>query len=177
MKSYIKLCSENTLKIILNVFIFKIGWMICILKGDVGALIYMPVALLLYIIFVSKSVFELYIVAVAASLGVLRDLILIKYAVFFIPSNNAIFPFWLACLWVLYSTLYVRVFDWFCGRYLVSFIVGTVFGGGSYVIGFHLTGSNFFEPYFLNLSILSISWGVLFTATLELVSFILKRKT
>ena len=150
-------------KNLLNALIFQIGWFLCVLGGNVAALIYTPLALLFHHQFILTRPQQWYALLAIASGGCLLDISLVQTGIIsFENADIAGIPIWLMCLWLLFATTFQYCLGWL-RRYLwLAFLLAAVFGPMTYWLGANLADAIIAAPLFTSLAIMATGWALLF---------------
>jgi len=156
-------------RIILNLLVFQIGWLACVLGGNLYALIYTPLALAFHHWFILVNVREWRFVAMVVVIGVFWDALMAFTGVINYPDSDLIgLPLWLICLWFLFATTFHHSLRWMSQHlWLAAFFAG-VFGPFSYWAGSQLTSADFGPPLFSSLLIIAAGWALLFPAGIHI---------
>jgi len=124
-------------KAIANAVLFQIGWLVCLLGGSTAALAFAAPYLWLHFAWVSDNPREWRFVVGAGVLGIALDAVALRCGVFGFV-DGAIYPPWMAVLWLLFATLVPHGLRWLQGRWLLAAALGAVGGTLSYVAGVRL---------------------------------------
>ena len=156
-------------KNILNLVIFQVGWLVCVIGGNLYALSYTVLALLLHSIWVLERKSEWQLIALITVVGCLWDILMTQTdLIVFADPVFAGLPVWLACLWILFATTFLHVLAWFRRHLWVAAIAAAVFAPASYWVGVQLGGAIFAAPVLISLLVMAIGWAALFAAGLYL---------
>ena len=96
---------EQVKKTLINLALFQLGWLVCVLGGNVYAAVFTVLALLLHQWLVLDNRREWMLIAVIVLGGCLWDIAMAQFGV--VRFANALplgIPLWLVCLWVLFAT-------------------------------------------------------------------------
>lgn len=152
-------------RIILNLAIFQVGWLVCVVGGNTYALIYTPLALTFHHWFVMERTSEWRIVALVVATGCLWDALMTSSGI--INYSNADFiglPIWLICLWLLFATTFHHSLRWLANHLWLAAIFAALFGPFSYWAGSQLSTADIGLPIISSLLIIAAGWGLLFPA-------------
>jgi hypothetical protein len=168
------MASENSRlmkKILLNLAVFQIGWMVCVLGGDIYALAYTLGAVLIHQFFLVEHKSEWLFITIVTVVGCLWDSLMALSGVMIYADATAIgIPVWLMCLWVLFAMTFMHALAWL-RRYLwLAAAFAGIFGPLSYWVGDELSTANVGAPLIGSLAIMALGWAVLFPAGMYLTS-------
>ena len=91
-------------KKVINASLFNIAWLVCVIFGDLAAVMACVVVLFLHFFLVSRHFAEAGLVLKVVILGWLVDTALFS-ANILTSGGSVIFPpLWLSCLWLLFAT-------------------------------------------------------------------------
>lgn len=156
-------------KKILNLAIFQAGWIVCVVGGNLYALAYTAIALLIHHRYVLEKNSEWKLIAMVTLVGCLWDILMahsgiVHYADAGLPG----IPVWLICLWVLFATTFMHSLSWL-SRYLwIAAFLAAVLGPASYWIGSELSDAYFGTSILTSLVIMAAGWSTLFPAGIYL---------
>ena len=152
-------------KILINLAIFQIGWMVCVIGGDVYALAYTLFAVVIHQAFVVEHKSEWQFILIVTAVGCLWDSLMALSGVMIYPDSTLIgIPVWLICLWVLFAMTFMHALSWL-RRYLwLAAVFAGVFGPVSYWLGGELSAADLGAPVTLSLAIMAAGWAILFPA-------------
>jgi hypothetical protein len=152
-------------KPLINLALFQMGWLVCVLGGSFYAVAFTLLTLLLHRWLVLDNPREWKLIAVIALGGCLWDAAMthsgvIRYADGFIFG----IPLWLVCLWLLFATTFMHSLLWL-RRYLwLAALLAAVLGPVSYWLGSNLTEAELRAPLPASLAIMAVGWALLFPA-------------
>ena len=154
-------------KKVINASLFNIAWLVCVIFGDLAAVMACTMVLLLHFLLVSRNPAEGSLLLKVVILGWLVDTALFS-ANLLISDVGSIFPpLWLSCLWLLFATTLNHCFVWFQQHKIVAIIVGAIAGPSSYFAGCQLSAIAIGEPPFTSLLIIALVWAVIFPVVLS----------
>lgn len=131
---------------ITNALLFQIGWLVCILWGDLAAICFTIPALAFHFIKSSVRFADMVAVVVAIALGFIHDSVLI-HAGYIVFTESAILPpLWLFCLWALLGITLNHSLRWIYSRPLWSAVLGAACGPLSYWAGVSLSSADWSSP-------------------------------
>lgn len=150
-------------KILLNLALFQIGWLVCVIGGNLYAVAFTLLALLIHNWLVLSSHTEWKLIAAVVVVGCLWDMTMANTGVINYADANLLgIPVWLICLWLLFATTFMHGLFWM-QRYLwLAVIFAGVLGPASYWFGSQLTDASFGLPLATSLAIMAAGWAVLF---------------
>ena len=150
-------------KTLINLALFQLGWLVCVLGGNVYAVVFTLLALLIHQWLILDDRREWKLIGVVVFCGCLWDIAMTQTGV--IHFADAMFvgiPLWLVCLWLLFATTFTHSLLWL-RRYLwLAVPLGGVFGPLSYWIGANLTDAELRTPVIASLAIMAAGWALLF---------------
>ena len=152
-------------KILLNLALFQIGWLVCVIGGDLYAVAFTLVALLIHNWLVLSSRSEWKLIGIVVLVGCLWDMAMAKTGVISYADASLLgIPVWLMCLWLLFATTFMHGLFWM-QRYLwLAVIFAALLGPASYWFGSTLAEASFGLPIAASLAIMAAGWAVLFPA-------------
>ena len=150
-------------KILLNLTLFQIGWLVCVIGGNLYAVAFTLFALLLHNWLVLSSRTEWKLIAAVVVVGCLWDMTMANTGVISYADANLLgIPIWLICLWLLFATTFMHGLLWM-QRYLwLAVIFAGLLGPASYWFGSQLADASFGLPLATSLAIMAAGWAVLF---------------
>ncbi len=156
-------------KTLLNLAIFQVGWLVCVVGGNLYAIAYTAIALLIHHRYVMKSNSEWQLIAIVTLVGSSWDILMVlggmvNYADPGIPG----IPIWLICLWTLFATTFMHALSWL-SRYLwIAAGLAAVMGPASYWFGSELNNAFLGTPILTSLVVMAVGWSTLFPAGIYL---------
>ena len=157
-------------KKVINASLFNIAWLVCVIFGDLAAVMACAVVLLLHFLLVSRNTAEGSLLISVVILGWLVDAALFSANILTSDVGSTFPPLWLSCLWLLFATTLNHCFVWFQQHKIAAIIVGAIAGPGSYYAGCQLSGIAIGEPPFTSLLIIALVWAVIFPVVLSWAS-------
>jgi hypothetical protein len=150
-------------KTLINLALFQLGWLVCVLGGNVYAAVFTALALLIHRWLILNDRREWKLIAVIVFCGCLWDISMAQSGVLhFSDAMLAGIPLWLVCLWLLFATTFMHSLLWL-RRYLwLAVPLGGVFGPLSYWFGANLADVELRAPVIASLAIMAGGWAVLF---------------
>ena len=156
-------------KKLLNLAIFQVGWLVCIVGGNLYAIAYTAIALLVHHWYVLEKKSEWQLVAIVIVVGSLWDVLMALSGMIYYPNADLLgIPLWLICLWVLFATTFMHALSWL-NRYLwMAAVFAGVMGPASYWFGSELSDAYFGVPIITSLVVMAVGWSALFPAGIYL---------
>ena len=150
-------------KMLLNISLFEIGWLVCVLGGNTYAIAYTLVALVLHYRLVMNNPLEWKLLAAVVAVGCLWDWTMVMVGVIHYGEAGSFgIPIWLVCLWLLFATTFMHCLLWL-RRYLrLVPVVAAVLGPATYWAGTALTDAELAAPLYQSLGVMALGWAVLF---------------
>jgi hypothetical protein len=148
---------------ILNLVMFQLGWAICVLGGNLMAVAYSLVALLIHHRYVLQSKSEWKVIGFIVLVGLTWDSLLVFFGLIVYP--DAVWfnlPVWMVCLWILFATTFMHSMAWLSGYSWVSVFVGAVFGPMSYWAGVEFSDASFGASPIMSMVVIAAGWAILF---------------
>jgi hypothetical protein len=148
---------------ILNLVMFQLGWAICVLGGNLMAVAYSLVALLIHHRYVLQSKSEWKVIGFIVLVGITWDSLLVFFGLIVYP--DAVWfnlPVWMVCLWILFATTFMHSMAWLSGYSWVSVFVGAVFGPMSYWAGVEFSDASFGASPIMSMVVIAAGWAILF---------------
>ena len=150
-------------KIIINLLLFQVGWLVCVIGGDLYAIVYTLLALLAHQWLVADGVAEWKFIAVVAAAGCIWDISMARGGVIdFADASLLGIPLWLVCLWLLFATTFRHCLLWLSNRPGLALALAAVFGPASYWAGSQLSDATLAAPLFAALAVMALGWAILF---------------
>lgn len=149
-------------KIIINLGIFQIGWFVCILAGNIAAIIFTAAALLIHGKWLVQQQREWLLIAVLTSVGCLWDYMLARCGLIeFAGGGSYLLPLWMVCLWLLFATTVSHSLAWL-RRYLwLAALLAAIAAPASYYAGTLISDSQLTSPIEIPLLVIAAGWAVL----------------
>ena len=154
---------------LINVAIYQLIWFLCVLLGDRGGLIALPL-LGLHVAHSSSPPADLKMMGFLLPAGIVIDGTLCTAGFFSFPAPAHPIPFWLAVVWLALGTLPHHSLAWMQNRLLLSALFGAIGGPLAYWAGVRLGAASFNLPLLPSLLILSLVWGLLWPIVMAVSS-------
>jgi hypothetical protein len=150
-------------KILINLALFQVGWLVCVVGGNLYAIAFTLAALLVHNWLVLGSRAEWKLIASVVVVGCLWDMAMVKTGVISFPKAGLLgIPLWLICLWTLFATTFMHGLFWM-HRYLwLAAVFAALLGPASYWLGSNLTDAQLAAPIMISLAIMGVGWALLF---------------
>ncbi|MFT4608664.1 MAG: hypothetical protein ACI9V8_001637 [Urechidicola sp.] len=148
---------------IINLVMFQLGWAVCVLGGNLMAVAFSVIALLIHHRYVVQSKSEWRIIGWVALVGITWDSLLVFFGLIVYP--DAIWfslPIWMVCLWVLFAATFMHSLAWLSRYCWLAVIVGAVFGPMSYWAGIKLSDAFFGASAMMSMAVIATGWAILF---------------
>jgi len=150
-------------KTLINLALFQLGWLVCVLGGNAYAVAFTLIALFLHRWLLVENPREWLLIAGIVLGGCLWDAALARSGVIRYGDDLvAGIPLWLVCLWVLFATTFMHSLLWL-RRYLwLAAVLAAVLGPASYWFGSNLAEAELRAPLMASLAIMAAGWALLF---------------
>ena len=154
-------------KILLNLALFQVGWLVCVLGGNAWAIGYTLPALLLHAWLVSENPAEWKMIGAAVAVGCLWDISMAKGGIITYADATLVgIPLWLICLWFLFATTFMHCLLWLSRYHLLAIALAAVFGPATYWAGAGLSDAVLATPLLASLAVMALGWAILFPSGL-----------
>ena len=150
------------LKNLINAGLFQLGWFACVLGGNSLWLLLAGGALLAHLLWISRSLAQVRLIAVVCVLGSTVDSLLLNAGVFAFKQPGVLIPFWLVLLWALLAITLNHCLAWTAKPLWRAFLLGAIGGPLSYYAGQRLGAVQFPLGLWPTLLGLSLLWAGLF---------------
>jgi hypothetical protein len=142
---------------------FQLGWAVCVLGGNLMAVAYSGIALLIHHRYVAKSKSEWHIIGWVALVGITWDSLLVFFdLIVYVDAIWFSLPVWMVCLWILFATTFMHSLAWVSRYCWLSVILGAVFGPMSYWAGVELSDAFFGASPIMSMTVIASGWAILF---------------
>jgi hypothetical protein len=153
--------------LLVNFIGFQVGWFACVLgaandKELLGMIIALGV-IIYHVVTQGDLRKELKLILVALAIGLLWETWVLNLDILRYPSHpESLFwaPSWLVMMWALFATTINLSMGWLKGRWVLSVLMGAVFGPLAFIGGERL-GAVVFLDSTLSIITLSVGWGLL----------------
>lgn len=156
---------------LLNALLFQIGWLVCVLGGDLWALTVGLALLAAHWIWVSRERREWLVIGVGALLGMGVDSLLHALQLFRFETVSFGIPWWLAVLWLLFLTTLNHSLVALQRVPQLALPVGALGGPASYYAGVALEAARFGVALPQALAMLALVWAVLLPLLVLMMKF------
>ena len=150
------------LKTLGNAVLFQLGWFACVLGGNSLWLLLAGGALLAHLLWISRSLAQVRLIAVVCVLGSTVDSLLLNAGVFAFKQPGVLIPFWLVLLWALLAITLNHCLAWTAKPLWRAILLGAIGGPLSYYAGQRLGAVQFPLGLWPTLLGLSLLWAGLF---------------
>ena len=150
------------LKNLINAGLFQLGWFACVLGGNSLWLLLAGGALLAHLLWISRSLAQVRLIAVVCVLGSTVDNLLLNAGVFAFKQPGVLIPFWLVLLWALLAITLNHCLAWTAKPLWRAILLGAIGGPLSYYAGQRLGAVQFPLGLWPTLLGLSLLWAGLF---------------
>ncbi|UXL37868.1 MULTISPECIES: DUF2878 domain-containing protein [Pseudomonas] len=150
------------LKNLINAGLFQLGWFACVLGGNSLWLLLAGGALLAHLLWISRSLAQVRLIAVVCVLGSTVDGLLLNAGVFAFKQAGVLIPFWLVLLWALLAITLNHCLAWTAKPLWRAILLGAIGGPLSYYAGQRLGAVQFPLGLWPTLLGLSLLWAGLF---------------
>ena len=150
-------------KILINIALFQVGWVICVVGGNLYAIAFTVPALVLHNWLVLAAPVEWKLIAIVALVGSLWDIGMAQTGV--IEYADAVLfgiPLWLFCLWLLFATTFMHALFWLHRYPWLAALLAAVLGPATYWLGSHLADASLSLPLWISLGTMAVGWALLF---------------
>lgn len=121
--------------LLMNAFVFQLGWFACVLGGTPPWLIFALGLLAFHLLFIADEGEGRFLLA-AAALGSLIDSLWMQAGWMTFPDWQAQWiPPWLMVLWLVFASTLRHALSWLYGRWLLAAVFGGLGGSLSYLAG------------------------------------------
>jgi hypothetical protein len=153
--------------LLVNFIGFQVGWFACVLgaandKELLGMIIALGV-IIYHVVTQGDLRKELKLILVALAIGLLWETWVLNLDILRYPSHpESLFwaPSWLVMMWALFATTINLSMGWLKVRWVLSVLMGAVFGPLAFIGGERL-GAVVFLDSTLSIITLSVGWGLL----------------
>ena len=154
------------MKIFVNVLLYQLIWLLCVLGGNRGALVAL-LLLLIHLVQTDKRAADLKMMGFLLFVGLLVDGTLQQLGFFTFTVTGFPIPFWLMVIWLGLAITPHHSLAWLKNRALLSMFFGALGGPLAYWAGARLEAASFNWPLLSSLGILAIVWALLWPAVMH----------
>ena len=150
-------------KKIFNLVIFQLGWAVCVLGGNLLAVSYTLIALLIHQCYLVENKSEWKLIGLVALVGISWDSLLVFSGFILYPDAVwLVLPVWMLCLWLLFATTFLHSLNWLAGYLYLAAGMAAIFGPMSYWAGVEFSDASFGDSINTSLIVIGIGWIILF---------------
>jgi hypothetical protein len=154
---------------ILNLVIFQLGWAVCIFGGNLMAVAYSLIALLIHNRYLVKTKSEWQLIGLVILVGITWDSLVVFFGLIFYPDAVWLgLPVWLVCIWALFATTFMHSLLWLSRYYYFSVMLAAVFGPMTYWSGTELSDAYFGASPIISMLVIGAGWAALFPLGLHM---------
>lgn len=170
-----RMLSPATLRTLLNVVLFQVGWIGCLLLDGLQVLVLTLSILALHQLIVVQQRREWLLIAAVTLAGGAGDAVLQQFAILNFPDATPFIPLWLVCLWLLFASTLSHALSWLQTRLYLASAMGAVAGPFSYYAGAQLSPAFLGQPLALSLLCLGVFWAVFFPLSLVFAAKLMEK--
>lgn len=145
---------------IINVLVFQVGWLVCILCGSFWACAYTCAVIVFHFFISPQRLNDAVAVLVALLLGFSHEMLLFHGGYIQFVESTSLPPLWLLCLWALLGITLNHSLVWIYSRPLWSALLGAIAAPLSYLAGVNLSSAEWSSPLLVVLPIIAVLWLV-----------------
>ncbi len=150
------------MKIFINVLLYQLIWILCVLGGNTGAIAALPL-LLLHLALSGCRDADLKMMGLMAFLGLVVDGTLQQIGFFQFASPGIPMPLWLMVIWLGLAITPHHSLAWLKTRPVLSAVFGALGGPAAYWAGVRLGAASFNWPLLQALAFLSVIWACIWS--------------
>ena len=153
---------------VFNIVGFQISLWVCVLSAKSQMIYLGPLFMIIFIMIhfwkVTDNINEIKLIAIFGVLGTLIDTMfmfsgILSYSGLY-SKNILIAPLWITAMWCGFSATINHSMLWLNNKWMLSFILGLVFGPLSYITGEKFGAIHFFADIKIIIVVLAVVWGV-----------------
>jgi hypothetical protein len=144
--------------IIANALLFQIGWFVCILGGDLWALVFTGAVLAGHFWFSPCKRNDLLALIIALGIGLIHDTLLIALGYIRFVETTWLPPLWLVCIWVLFGISLLHSLNWVYQRIWFAAALGIIAGPLSYLAGVSLSTAEWGASLWELIPVIGLMW-------------------
>jgi hypothetical protein len=148
------------MNLLLNIVIYQAIWLLCVLFGNFGVLLSLPLLVLHFVLSPTRAADAQLMVALVVT-GFIIDGSLQAAGVLALRGWGWPIPIWLAMIWLGLATLPHHSLWWMRSRLLVNILFGALGGPLAYWGGMRLGAASFPMTLEYSLLVLAVVWAVL----------------
>ena len=153
---------------VFNILGFQICWWICVLSAKTQMIYLGPFFMTIFIMIhfwkFTDNINEVKLIVIFGILGTIIDSMFMYFGIL---SYNGLYsediliaPLWITAMWCGFSATINHSMFWLNNKWILSFILGLVFGPLSYVTGAKFGAIYFFVDIKIIIVVLAIVWGI-----------------
>jgi hypothetical protein len=153
--------------LLINILIYQVAWIVCILGGANGmpllGVVVVALAVAYHLYRAGDARPEMVLIGCAALIGAVWDSLLVASGWLVYPSGTLVegtAPYWIVALWIVFATTLNVSLRWFKQHLVIAALFGAAGGPLAYYAGARLGGVTFTDTT-LALTALGIGWTVL----------------
>lgn len=154
--------SVSAMKVVLNVILYQLIWFLCVLGGNKGAMMALPLLLVHLVLSKTKNA-DLKMMGFLLFLGLIVDSTLHQVGFFTFTITGFPIPFWLIVIWLGLAITPHHSLAWLKNRPLLSALFGALGGPVAYWAGVRLGAASFSWPMLQSLAFLAVIWAFIWT--------------
>jgi len=159
-------------QLILNIALFQLVWLACVLGGTPWAMAVTPLLVLIHKPLLKPG--EWILITAYLIAGAILDSLLIGFGQLTLNHHQGpLLPYWLLLLWAAFATTLMHSLYWLVQKPGILVIAGAVFAPLSYLSGAHLQQATLTST---GLLIIALQWAALMAATPVLVNWLSQRR-
>lgn len=156
------------MKLLINIVIYQICWLACILGAANGmpltGVVVVALAVAYHLYVAPRPGAEMVLILIAAVIGGFWDSLLVVAGWLVYPNGTLIdgtAPYWIVALWVSFATTFNVSLRWFKRRLVPAALFGAIGGPLAFLAGERL-GGVVFTSYSAGVTALALGWALLF---------------
>lgn len=158
--------SHSAMQIIINVILYLLIWFLCVLGGNKGAMIALPLLLVHLATSKTKNA-DLKMMGFLLFLGCTVDSTLHQVGFFTFTNTRFPIPFWLVVIWLGLAITPHHSLAWLKNQPLLSAVFGALGGPAAYWAGTQLGAASFSWPMLQSLAFLAVIWAFIWTLVMH----------
>ena len=154
--------NSSEMKLLLNVLLYQLVWLFCVLWGNMGAIIALPL-LVIHLVITRNREADLKMMGFMLFLGLLVDGTLQQVGFFEFTNTGFPIPLWLMVIWLGLAITPHHSLAWMKNRPLLWSIFGAMGGPAAYWAGTRLGAASFNWPQLQSLAFLAVIWAFIWS--------------
>lgn len=148
-------------RVLINLAVFQVGWFVCVLGGNLAALLYTTAALVFHAVYMASGIREWMLILGIAVIGSSWDLLMVNSGQLTFPGTaDPGLPLWMLCLWLLFATTFNHCLAWLQSRLAIAGLLAALFGPLTYWAGSYFSGAQLAGP--TAIVVIACGWLLLF---------------